>query len=156
MKSVQIWGFSLSVFSCIRTEYSVNLLIQSEYKKYGPEKTPYLDTFYAVEYTDNSKPVFLFLKSFFLEKTVLGLCSSCLLLSHSAIPECLGIFWCLIMNSISCSLKTWIVRLDVFEKRPSCFRVFSYFWSIFWMLWMLNTVRKVTFTLWKKLIIYMA
>ena len=79
MNSVQIRGFSLSVFSCIRTEYSVNLLIQSEYKKYGPEKTPYLDTFYAVEYTDNSKPVFLFLKSFFLEKTVLGLCSSCLL-----------------------------------------------------------------------------
>ena len=36
------------------------------------------------EYTDNSKPIFLFLESFFLEKTVFGLCGSRLLLSHSA------------------------------------------------------------------------
>ena len=32
-----------------REIYGVNLCIQSEYrKKYGPEKTPYLDTFRAV------------------------------------------------------------------------------------------------------------
>ena len=35
VKSVQIWSFFWSVFSCIRAEY-------------GPEKTPYLDTFHAV------------------------------------------------------------------------------------------------------------
>ena len=28
--------------------YEVNLRIQSEYGKYGPEITPYLDTFHAV------------------------------------------------------------------------------------------------------------
>ena len=39
MKSVQIWSFFWSAFSRIRTEY-------------GPEKTPYLDTFHAVEMTD--------------------------------------------------------------------------------------------------------
>ena len=35
VKSVQIGSFFWSVFSCIRPEY-------------GPEKTPYLDTFHAV------------------------------------------------------------------------------------------------------------
>ena len=29
--------------------YSVNLRIQSEYRKYGPEKTAYLDTFHEVD-----------------------------------------------------------------------------------------------------------
>ena len=28
--------------------YSVNVRIQSEYREYGPEKTPYLDTFHSV------------------------------------------------------------------------------------------------------------
>ena len=39
VKNVQIRSFFWSVFSCIRTEYA---------GKYGPEKTPYLDTFQAV------------------------------------------------------------------------------------------------------------
>ena len=43
LKSVQIWSFFWSVFSCIRTEYSSNT------GKYGPEKPPYLDTFHAVQ-----------------------------------------------------------------------------------------------------------
>ena len=38
MKSVQIWSFFWSVFFRIWTEYG----------KYGPEKSPYLDTFHAV------------------------------------------------------------------------------------------------------------
>ena len=38
VKSVQIQSFFWSLFSCIRTEY----------KKYGPEKTLYLDTFHTV------------------------------------------------------------------------------------------------------------
>ena len=37
VKSVQIRSSFCSVFSCIWTEY----------RKYGPEKTPYLDTFHA-------------------------------------------------------------------------------------------------------------
>ena len=49
-KSVQIRSNFWSVVSCIRTEYGdygVNLRIQSEYPVYGPEITPYLDTFRA-------------------------------------------------------------------------------------------------------------
>ena len=42
MKSVQIGRFFWSVFSCIRRVFSSNT------GKYGPEKTPYLDTFQAV------------------------------------------------------------------------------------------------------------
>ena len=41
VKSVQIRSFFWSVFSCIQTEYG-------DTGKYGPEKTPYLDTFYAM------------------------------------------------------------------------------------------------------------
>ena len=41
MKSVQIRGYFWSLTSCIRTEY-------------GPEMTPYLDTFYAVNLSKNS------------------------------------------------------------------------------------------------------
>ena len=46
MKSVQIRTFFLSVFSCIRTEYG-DLIKKTD--KYGPEITPYLDTFHAVD-----------------------------------------------------------------------------------------------------------
>ena len=53
MKSVQIRIICWSVFSRIRTEY---VRIDTEYLslvipntgKYGPEKTPYLDTFHTV------------------------------------------------------------------------------------------------------------
>ena len=38
MESVQMRSFSWSVFSCIRTEYGVNLRIQSEYKKMRTRK----------------------------------------------------------------------------------------------------------------------
>ena len=38
-------SFLWSLFSCIPNEYGALLRIQS---KYGPEKTPYLDTFHAV------------------------------------------------------------------------------------------------------------
>ena len=47
MKSVQIPSFFWSVFSRIRTEYG-DLLFSPNAGKYGPEKTPYLDTFHAV------------------------------------------------------------------------------------------------------------
>ena len=42
VKSVQIQSLFWSVFSCIWTEFSPNT------GKYGPEKTPYLDTFHVV------------------------------------------------------------------------------------------------------------
>ena len=43
VKSVQIRSYFWSVFSCIRTEYG-----SPNTEKYGPEITPYLDTFHAV------------------------------------------------------------------------------------------------------------
>ena len=54
MKSVQIRSYFWSVFSCIRTEYlSVFSPNAEKYgldtEKYGPEITPYLDTFHAVK-----------------------------------------------------------------------------------------------------------
>ena len=52
VKSVQIRSSFWSLFSYIRTKYEDLIRIQSEYSpntgKYGPEKTPYLDTFHAV------------------------------------------------------------------------------------------------------------
>ena len=52
MKSVQIRSFFRSVFSRIRTEYGeiryLSVLFSPNAGKYGPEKTPYLDTFHAV------------------------------------------------------------------------------------------------------------
>ena len=51
VKSVQIRIFSgpyFSAFGLNREIYYVNLSIQFKYRKYGPEKTPYLDTFHAV------------------------------------------------------------------------------------------------------------
>ena len=45
VKSVQILSFFWSVFSNIRTEYGETLRISPG--KYGPEKTPYLDTFHS-------------------------------------------------------------------------------------------------------------
>ena len=45
-KSVQIRGFFWSVFSCIWSKYGY--LLSPNTGKNGPEKTPYLDTFYAV------------------------------------------------------------------------------------------------------------
>ena len=50
-KSVQICSFSWSVFSCIRAEYRDFLrkspVFSPNTGKYGPEKTPCLDTFHA-------------------------------------------------------------------------------------------------------------
>ena len=40
-------NFVWPVFSCIRREYG-DLQFESEYRKYGPEKNPYSDTFHAV------------------------------------------------------------------------------------------------------------
>ena len=51
VKSVQIRSFYWSVFSRIRTEYGETeylSVFSSNTGKYGPEKTPYLDTFHAV------------------------------------------------------------------------------------------------------------
>ena len=47
VKSVQIRSYFWSVFSCIRTEYG-DLQFSPNTGKYGPEITPYLDTFHAV------------------------------------------------------------------------------------------------------------
>ena len=51
VKSVQIWSFFWSVFS----------RIQSEYERYRIEKTPHLDTFYAVfpPFCDKTAALFL-------------------------------------------------------------------------------------------------
>ena len=43
-----ISGLDFPVFGLNTEIYSLNLRIQSEYKKIGPEITPYLDTFHAV------------------------------------------------------------------------------------------------------------
>ena len=43
-----ISGPYFPVFGLNTEIYGVNLQIQSEYRKYGPEKTPYLDIFHAV------------------------------------------------------------------------------------------------------------
>ena len=49
VKSVQIRSFFWSVFSCIWTEYGDWISIFSPNTgKYGPEKTPPLDSFHAV------------------------------------------------------------------------------------------------------------
>ena len=48
VKSVEIPSFFWSVFSCIQTKYGDSL------GKYGPEKTPYLDTFHTVCKTEAS------------------------------------------------------------------------------------------------------
>ena len=45
-KCVQVWSFFWSVFSHIRTEYGE--MRSPNARKYGPEKTPYLDTFHTV------------------------------------------------------------------------------------------------------------
>ena len=64
LKSVQIRSFFWSVFSCIRTEYGDLLFVFSPNTgKYGPEYTPYLDTFHVVntvgfnEYVFNFNPI---------------------------------------------------------------------------------------------------
>ena len=52
VKSVQIRSFFWSVFSYVRAEYGeigIISLHSPNAGKYGPEKTPYLDIFYAVE-----------------------------------------------------------------------------------------------------------
>ena len=48
--SVQIRSFFWSVLSRIRTEYGeiLRTVFSPNAEKYGPEKTPYLDTFHAV------------------------------------------------------------------------------------------------------------
>ena len=58
VKSVlQMPRFFWSVFSCIRAEY----------RKYGPEKAPYLDTFHAVMGTNfRSNPFFKLLKDYLI------------------------------------------------------------------------------------------
>ena len=43
------FGLYFPAFGLNSERYEVSLRIQSEYGKYGPEKTPYLDTFYAME-----------------------------------------------------------------------------------------------------------
>ena len=48
VKSVQIWSLFWSVFSCIRTEYGYFPVFSPNRGKYGPEKTPHMDTFHAI------------------------------------------------------------------------------------------------------------
>ena len=47
MKSAQTRSYFWSVFSCIRTEYGDSVFSPNT-GKYGPEITPHLDTFHAV------------------------------------------------------------------------------------------------------------
>ena len=48
VKNVQIRSFFWSVFSCIRTPYSVISVFSADTGKYGLEKTLYLHTFHAM------------------------------------------------------------------------------------------------------------
>ena len=48
LKSAKISRPYFPVFGLIKEIHSVNLRIQSDYRKIGPEITPYLDTFHAV------------------------------------------------------------------------------------------------------------
>ena len=45
LKSAKISGPYFPVFGLIKEIHSVNLRIQSDYRKIGPEITPYLDLF---------------------------------------------------------------------------------------------------------------
>ena len=53
VKSIQIQSYFWSVFSCIRTEHGDFTpeisVFRADTGKYGPEITPYLDTFHAVQ-----------------------------------------------------------------------------------------------------------
>ena len=81
VKSVQIRSYFWSVFSCIRTEYGPYLSVFSPNTgKYGPEITPYLNTFHAVlisiwlffiEMVPLSRPLFIW--QIWWKKTLQGL-----------------------------------------------------------------------------------
>ena len=47
-----ISGLYFPLFGLNTKIYEVNLRIQSEYRKYGPEIAPYLDTFHAVRVSE--------------------------------------------------------------------------------------------------------
>ena len=53
MKSVQIRGNFWSVFSAFGLNTERYFLFSPNDEKYGPEITPYLDTFHAVEEKEN-------------------------------------------------------------------------------------------------------
>ena len=67
VKKVEIRSFSCSVFSRIWTEYG-DLL-----RKYGPEKTPYLDTFGVVKLCNNSLRL-LAVRYCFAKVSILDIC----------------------------------------------------------------------------------
>ena len=87
VKSVEIRSFFWSVFCCIWTEYweirSLSVFRPNS-GKYGPEKTPYLDTFHAVERFRNTLWKWTITKRF-LYYTSLSL--------HIATGAFLGNFW---------------------------------------------------------------
>ena len=58
------------VFGLNTDMYSVNLRFQSEYRKYLPEKTPYLDTFHAVGFHNIVRDIALQCKEFGLKYLV--------------------------------------------------------------------------------------
>ena len=63
VKSVQIWNLLWSVFSCIRSKCGDFSVFSPNTGKYGPEKTPYLDTFHAVLFfilLEISMPILLY------------------------------------------------------------------------------------------------
>ena len=66
VKSSEIYGMIIAQIQCFF--WSVFSLIHSE--KYGPEKTPYLDTFYAVRLIPMAKDT--------LGKGALKICSKCI------------------------------------------------------------------------------
>ena len=63
VKSVQIWNLLWSVFSCIRSKCGDFSVFSPNTGKYGPEKTPHLDTFHAVLFfilLEISMPILLY------------------------------------------------------------------------------------------------
>ena len=69
-KKVEIRSYLWSVFSCIGTEYG-EIRSTGNTGKYGPEITPYLDTFLAVTY---SLLFFFYLWQFFLWSLAIYIC----------------------------------------------------------------------------------
>ena len=141
LKSLQIRSYFWSLFSRIRTEYGeirsieVSLRIQSECGKYGPEITPYVETFHAV------LGLVIVIIVFDSDRTS----SSATLLNY------LHIMYQSIFHSFSSDFFTYQINFSVLwpvwalrslescvSYLPSCFC----FYTFFWMLWMVITVNK--------------
>ena len=72
--------------------YSVNLRIQSNTGKYGPEKTPYLDSFHVMNLKNKKYESFELSRLAMLEKGN-GICTSSLIIFDNEIYVTLVVSW---------------------------------------------------------------